>query len=119
MRTSTALFIGAVLATAAVATPASADDTLPKAKEALRELKADLVGDSYVDGVYAVLAKSIPLSPLLFPVGNDVSVREWFDECIAETEGWRDDALTCYGGGFAPQPEKPSILRPARPPSAS
>jgi hypothetical protein len=120
MRTSTALIVGAVvLATTAITAPASADDTLPKAKEALRELKGDLTGNSYVDGVYAVLAKSIPLSPILFPIGNDVGVREWFDECIAETEGWRDDALTCYGGGFAPEPEKPSITRPVRPPSAT
>ena len=120
MRTSIVLSIGAVvLAMTAVTTPASADDTMPKAKEALKELKGDLLGDSYVDGVYGVLAKSIPLSPILFPVGNDVGVREWFDECIAETDGWHDNDLTCYGGGFPPQPEKPSILKPVRPPSAT
>jgi hypothetical protein len=111
--------IGAVLAATAIASPASADDTLPKAREALRELKGDLIGDSYVDSVYTIMAKSSPLSPVLFPVGNDVSVGEWFDECIVETEGWHDDELTCYGGGFNPEPEKPSILKPVRPPSAT
>lgn len=68
---------------------------------------------SSVDRFFTTVARVLPLSPILFPVGNEVSVEDWIQSCLTSSEGWTED-LTCYGGGL-PRP----VDEPARAPGST
>lgn len=65
---------------------------------------------SSIDKMFAVVARMLPLSPILFPIGNEVSVDQWISSCVTSNAGWTRD-LTCYGGGWKVPPEPPVSRR--------
>ncbi len=61
-------------------------------------------GSHYVDRFNWFMARTLPLSPLVYPIGNDVSVEEWVESCATSKDGWA--TTTCYGGGWGGEKEK-------------
>jgi hypothetical protein len=97
-------------------TPAPYQIERPRTGVAER-LSQSLGGDTeYVDTFNWFMARTLPLSPILYPLDNDVSVEEWIKECAASKDGW--ETSTCYGGGWGGEKEKRpaavSVLPPDR-----
>lgn len=133
-RTYSSLLIAAAVATAAATSqtaqaqvdPGLSDQPPMQAPEKMRtpeaprppaESRVEGTNDtSYVDRFFATVARTLPLSPILFPLRNEVSVVDWMSSCIASSRGW-GQSLTCYGGGFGMgEEEQPA---PKRTPSAT
>lgn len=59
----------------------------------------------FVDRFHWFMGRTLPLSPILYPLDNDVSVEEWINQCAASKDGWA--TTTCYGGGWGGAREQP------------
>lgn len=74
------------------------------------------LGPSYTTQFHWFLGRTLPLSPVLYPIENDTSVVEWIGECTSR-DGWKD--TTCYGGGWGVEEPKPGPAISSRMPSSS
>lgn len=72
-------------------------------------LSQSLTGDTqFVDKFNWFMGRTLPLSPILYPLDNDVSVEEWIQECAASSDGWK--TTTCYGGGWGGERQRPAAV---------
>jgi hypothetical protein len=81
-------------------------------------LSQSLGGDTqFVDQFNWFMGRTLPLSPILYPLDNEVSVEQWLQDCAASKDGWV--TTTCYGGGWGGATEKRPAAVSALTPDAS
>ncbi|NUO53697.1 MAG: hypothetical protein HOV80_33025 [Polyangiaceae bacterium] len=74
-------------------------------------------GANYVNQFNWFMGRTLPLSPLLYPLDNEVSVEKWIQKCAASKDGWV--TTTCYGGGWGGEREKAPAAVSALTPDAT